>query len=115
MAAGDCRERLGQHAEAAALYRQALKADPSLVGLCYKIGRAEHDQRHQREALEWFERAARAEPGNAMPHYYIGFAHKERGKRALAVAAFRAYLAARPDAEDRKDIEREIEDLGGRP
>ena len=49
-----------------------------------------------------------------MPHYYLGFAYKERGQRARAIGAFRAYLEAKPDAEDRKDIEREIEDLGGK-
>ena len=50
-----------------------------------------------------------------MPHYYLGFAYKERGQRAKAVDSFRSYLRAKPDADDRKDIEREIEDLGGSP
>jgi cytochrome c-type biogenesis protein CcmH/NrfG len=48
-----------------------------------------------------------------MPHYYLGYAFKERGQKARAIQEFRAYLKARPDAEDRKDIEQEIEDLGG--
>ena len=85
------------------------------MALYYRIGRAERDAGRPRQALPWFERAARAEPKNAMPHYYLGFAYKERGQRARAVEAFRAYLSARPDADDRADIAREIEDLGGRP
>jgi cytochrome c-type biogenesis protein CcmH/NrfG len=48
-----------------------------------------------------------------MPHYYLGFSHKERGRKSQAAAAFRTYLKLKPDADDRKDIEREIEDLGG--
>ncbi|MEY2667961.1 MAG: hypothetical protein RJA59_599, partial [Pseudomonadota bacterium] len=31
------------------------------------------------------------------------------------IQEFRRYLAERPDADDRKDVEREIEDLGGKP
>jgi cytochrome c-type biogenesis protein CcmH/NrfG len=48
-----------------------------------------------------------------MPHYYLGFAYKERGRKALAAASFRRYLQLKPDADDRKDIERELDDLGG--
>jgi tetratricopeptide (TPR) repeat protein len=115
VAAGDCKMRLGKHADAAAAYKRALQADPKLVGLYYKIARAEHEAAGRAGALPWYERAAREEPRNPMPHYYLGFAYKERGQRARAIQAFRAYLAAKPDAEDKKDIEREIEDLGGAP
>jgi cytochrome c-type biogenesis protein CcmH/NrfG len=50
-----------------------------------------------------------------MPHYYLGFAYKERGQRARAIVAFKTFLQKKPDAEERKDIEAEIEDLGGTP
>jgi tetratricopeptide (TPR) repeat protein len=106
--------RLGKFAEAATIYKRALQADPKLVPLYYKIARAEHEAVGRARALPWYERAAREEPRNPMPHYYLGFAYKERGQRARAIGAFRAYLEAKPDAEDRKDIEREIEDLGGK-
>jgi cytochrome c-type biogenesis protein CcmH/NrfG len=48
-----------------------------------------------------------------MSHYYLGFAYKDQRQRGRAVEQFRAYLAKRPDAEDRVDIEREIDDLRG--
>ena len=115
VAAADCKMRLGKYADASAAYRRALQADPRLVPLYYKIARAEHEGAGRAAALPWYERAAREEPRNPMPHYYLGFAYKERGQQARAIQAFRAYLGAKPDAEDRKDIEREIEDLGGRP
>ena len=39
------------------------------------------------------ERAAKEEPGNPMPHYYLGYAFKERGARQKAVAAFKEAIA----------------------
>ncbi len=113
VALGECKQKLGKHSEAIALYRQVLKADPSQVGLFYKIGRAVHDSSGPRQALPWYERAGREDPKNPMPHYYLGFSYKERGLKAKAIQEFKAYLKAKPDADDRKDVEREIEDLGG--
>lgn len=113
VAIGDCKERLGKHAEAIRAYREALKGDPSQVGLYYRIARAIHEGFGAREALPWYERAAREDRKNAMPHYYLGHAYKERRQRSRAIQEFRAYLKLRPDADDRKDIEQEIEDLGG--
>jgi len=55
------------------------------------------------------------EKGNPMPHLYLGYAYKERGAKARALQAFKTYLAVKPDAEDRADVEREIEYLGGKP
>jgi hypothetical protein len=60
-------------------------------------------------ALPWYERAAKDEPGNAMPHYYLGYAYKERGQHARAVQQFKAFLEKKPDAPERQDIEAEIE------
>ncbi|HTP27760.1 MAG TPA: tetratricopeptide repeat protein [Anaeromyxobacteraceae bacterium] len=114
VAAGDCKAHLGRYADAVAIYRGALAANPRLVGLYYKIGYAEHEAGNRNGAVAWFERAAREEPANPMSHYYLGFAYKERGERARAIEAFRAYLKGKPDADDRRDIESEIGDLGGR-
>ena len=65
-------------------------------------------------AVPWYEKAAAADPGNPMPHLYLGYWYKERGQKSQAVQAFRQYLSERPDADDRKDVEREIEDLGAK-
>jgi cellulose synthase operon protein C len=110
---GDSKEKLGKHAEAIRAYREALKGDPSQVGLYYRIARAIHEGSGAREALPWYERAAREDRKNPMPHYYLGHAYKERRQRSRAIQEFRSYLKLRPDADDRKDIEQEIEDLGG--
>jgi len=110
---GDCKEKLGRHAEAIRAYRDALKGDPAQVALYYRIARAIHEVSGIRDALPWYERAAREDRQNAMPHYYLGYAYKERGQRSRAIQEFRAYLKLKPDADDRKDVEREVEDLGG--
>jgi len=110
---GDCRARMGQHGQAVQVYKDALRSDPKLVAAYYKIARSLHESQGAKPAIPWYEKAAQLEPKNPMPHYYLGFTHKERGRKAQAVASFRTYLQLKPDAEDRKDIEREIEDLGG--
>jgi tetratricopeptide (TPR) repeat protein len=92
-----------------------LKEDPATVQVLYKLARALHETQGLPAALPWYERAAKEEAGNAMPHYYLGYAFKERGAKARAVQEFKAYLAAKPDADDKGDIVREIEDLGGTP
>jgi hypothetical protein len=48
-----------------------------------------------------------------MPHYYLGYLYKERGQKAKAVAEFKRFLQLRPEADEKKDIEAEIEDIGG--
>jgi tetratricopeptide (TPR) repeat protein len=77
------------------------------------MARALHESAGAKAAVPWYERAVREEPDNPMPYYYLGFAYKDRGQRAKAVQLFKKYLVKRPDAEDKKDIEQEIEDLGG--
>jgi tetratricopeptide (TPR) repeat protein len=114
MELADVRVKLGQHAEAIKAYRDALKADPKLVELHYRIARAVHESQGAKAATPWYEQAVRLEPKNPMPHYYMGFAYKARGQRGEAVRAFKRYLELKPDAEDRRDIEQEIEDLQAR-
>jgi len=80
-----------------------------------RIARAVHDSQGETAAVPWYERAVKEDQENPMPHYYLGYAFKERGAKARAVQEFKAYLARRPDAEDQGDILREIEDLGGTP
>jgi predicted Zn-dependent protease len=113
VAIGDCLDKVGKHAEAIRVYREALKADPKQRALYYKIARAIHEGGGAREALAWYERAAREDPQNSMAFYYLGYLYKERGQRPRAVQALRTYLRLKPDADDRKDIQLEIEDLGG--
>jgi cellulose synthase operon protein C len=114
VAQAECTARLGKHEEAVKLFEALLKADPKAVPAYYLLARSLHESKGLGAALPWYERAAREEPANAMPHYYLGYAYKERGQKAKAVAEFKKFLEIRPDAPEKKDIEAEIEDLGGR-
>jgi len=94
------------------VFRDVLKSDPAAVQSLYRLARALHESEGARVALPWYERAAREDPENPMPHYYLGYLYKERNQKAKAIQEFKKYLQLRPDAEERKDIEVEIEDLG---
>jgi tetratricopeptide (TPR) repeat protein len=109
-----CQVRLGRATEAVALYQQALKGDPTHVEVYYLIARAVSDSQGLKAAVPWYEKAVAKEPSNPMPHLYLGYWHKERGQKSAAVQEFRKYLSMRPDADDKKDVEQEIEDLGGK-
>ena len=80
----------------------------------YRIARAVHDSQGEGPAVPWYERAAKDDRENPMPHYYLGYLYKEKNQRARAVQEFRRYLSLKPDADEKKDILAEIEDLGPR-
>ena len=92
-------------------YQAALKTDPKLTYVYYKVARAFTEQAQHAKAIDWYRKATTLEPENPMAYYYLGFAYKERNKRREAVQAFKDYLARKPDATDKKDIEDEIYDL----
>jgi tetratricopeptide (TPR) repeat protein len=109
-----CTAQLRKHEEAARLLQDLLKVDPGATQAYYLLARSLHESKGAAAALPWYERAAKEEPQNPMPHYYLGYAYKERKLRSKAVEEFRKFLKQRPDAPERKDIEAEIEDLGGK-
>ncbi|HEY6005584.1 MAG TPA: tetratricopeptide repeat protein, partial [Anaeromyxobacter sp.] len=113
LALGDCKAKLGKNDEAVRIFKDVMKSDPSAVQALYRLARALHESEGARIALPVYERAAREDPKNPMPHYYLGYLYKERNQKQRAVQEFRRYLELRPDAEEKKDIENEIEDLGG--
>ena len=45
----------------------------------------------------------------------VGFDSAATERARVTVESFKAFLAMKPDADERKDIEAEIEDLGGAP
>ncbi len=110
----ECTARQGKHEEAVKLYQALLKADPKAVQAYYLLARSLHESRGAAAALPYYERAAREDPANPMPHYYLAYAYKVKGQRARAIQEFKAFLDRKPEAPEKRDIEAEIEDLGGR-
>ena len=84
VALGDCQLRIGKAEDAAKAFRDVLRADPNAVPVLYRLGRALHEAEGERAALPWYERAAREEKDNPMPHYYLGYLYKERGEKRRA-------------------------------
>ncbi|HEX9306057.1 MAG TPA: tetratricopeptide repeat protein [Anaeromyxobacter sp.] len=113
VALADCKAKLGRYDDAVRTYREVMKLDPAAVQVLYKVGRAVHESVGAKAALPWYERAAKEEKDNPMPHYYLGYMYKERAQKARAVAEFRRFLQLKPEADEKKDIEAEIEDLSG--
>ncbi len=113
IALADCKAKLGKYDDAVRNYREVMKVDPAAVQVFYKLGRAVHESEGAKAALPWYERAAKEEKDNPMPHYYLGYMCKERGQKARAVAEFKRFLQLKPEADEKKDIEAEIEDLSG--
>ncbi|HVE84894.1 MAG TPA: tetratricopeptide repeat protein, partial [Myxococcales bacterium] len=108
---GDCYFQAVKWPEAIARYQLALKADPKLVQVYYKLGRAYSEKGEHAKAISFYQKATQLDKDNAMPYYYLGYAYKERGRKREAVAAFRDYLKRKPEAEDKAEIEDEINDM----
>ncbi len=113
IAFADAKAKLGRHEDAVRIYREVLKHDPAAVQVLYKLARSVHEASGPKAALPLYERAAKEDPANAMPHYYLGYLYKERGDRARASGEFKRFLALKPDADEKRDIEAELDDLGG--
>ncbi|GIW42221.1 MAG: hypothetical protein KatS3mg076_2798 [Candidatus Binatia bacterium] len=63
-------------------------------------------------ALEAYRRALSLDPSLALAHRGIGMVAHARGERETASKALRAYLAGRPDAPDRRYVEKILRELG---
>jgi predicted Zn finger-like uncharacterized protein len=109
--AGDAYFQEGKWDKAISRYTAALKADSRLKTVFYKLGRAYTEKGNNRAAIEWYQKAAEAESENPMTFYYLGYLYKEKGRRREAIVAFKDYLAKKPTAEDKQEIEDEIYDL----
>jgi len=104
----DLQRQAAKWKNAIASYTAALKADPGLTGLYYRLGRAHSEMGQYDKAIGFYQRGLQSKPDDAQSWYHLGYALKERGKKREAVAAFQSYLAKAPDAKDKKDIEDEI-------
>ncbi|MFN0062142.1 MAG: tetratricopeptide repeat protein [Myxococcaceae bacterium] len=108
---GDCHAHANKWPEAIAAYQTALKYNSKDTTVFFKIGRAYTEENKHGNAIEWYQRAIAADATNPMPYYHLGYALKERARKKDAIFAFKAYLARKPDATDKKDVEEEIYDL----
>lgn len=89
--------RAGRLAEAEALYREALAADPDLAEAHHMLGVLAHQAGRYEEALERIDRATATNPNHAGRHNHAGLALLALGRHDAAIARFRRALRLRPD------------------
>lgn len=100
-AAGPLAEAVRQHragrlAEAEALYRRILRADPRQAGALHLLGVLVHQQGRHDQAVELIDRAIALDGTRAEFHYNLGNAHAASGRLDQAVRCFRAALVLQP-------------------
>ena len=110
-AIGDAYSQAEQWAQAIVTYEKAIKADPALKSVYFKLGLAYGETKKFDLAITNYKKATEVEPENATVWLSLGYAYKERKQRAEAASAFSRYLAKRPDAENKREIEDEIDYL----
>jgi len=110
-AIGDAYSQAEEWGQAIATYEKALKADPDLKTVYFKLGSAYGEEKKWDQAITFYKKATAVEPDNADVWLRLGYAYKEQKKRGEAASAFERYLAKRPDADNKREIEDEIDYL----
>jgi predicted O-linked N-acetylglucosamine transferase (SPINDLY family) len=87
----------GRLAEAQALYRRVLDAEPRHVDALHFLGFAELQLGRPPRAVELISQALSLHPGNAPAHNNLGAAQLAQGQVAPAIASFRRALELAPD------------------
>lgn len=95
---------------AAAAYREALEADPSLTHIWVQLGHALKEEGDLAAAETAYRAAVESSPGEAEPWLHLGHLQKQRGER---VAAHRSYLIALKHEPGNPDVLREMAQLLG--
>ncbi len=96
-ALGRTRARRGAADEAEALYRDALRRDPTYAPARVSLGLLRLDQGRFEDALAEFREAARLRPLDAEPHINLGAVFGRMGRLEDASDEFREALRLRPD------------------
>jgi predicted TPR repeat methyltransferase len=89
--------RAGRLAEADALYRQILSAEPFHADALHFLGVIAGQTGKHVEAVEWFRQAIVRQPGNPEAHKNFSIALKAVGQVDEAISACRQAVAIKPD------------------
>ncbi len=89
--------RAGRLAEAEAIYRQILAADPCHADCLHLLGMIEHQRGHHETAIELIGQAIAVSPSQAAYHSNLGTILQAQGKLDEAAACFHRALALKPD------------------
>lgn len=83
-------------AQAIAAYREATHAKPDFLRPTNRIAYLLASQERFAEAEPYFQTVLRADPGNAVAHFNLGYTHDKRGQYDKAVHEFREATRLNP-------------------
>src|SRR5262245_52347082 len=87
----------GRLAEAAAAYREVIRADPRNVDALHFLGYVHFQRGEYRDAIDLMARSLAVQPANPRAQYNLGIACLAAGERERAAAAFRDAASLQPD------------------
>src|SRR2546429_7872875 len=93
---GHLLELFGLKPRAIAAYREAMRVEPDFVRPVNRIAYLLASQERFAEAEPYFQAVLRADPGNAVAHFNLGFTLDKRGQYERAVHEFREATRLNP-------------------
>jgi len=90
-------QRAGRLAEAEALYRRILAAQPNHAGALHFLGVIALQGGRHDAALEWIRKSIVIDPNNPVAHSNLGVVWRATGRLDEAIAAYRRAVALQPD------------------
>lgn len=110
-AIGDAYMNGEQFQKAVDSYEQALKSDPNLKSVYSKLGDSYRSLNKFDKAVANYKKATQVDANNAEAFLNLGWSYKEQHQKKEAAKSFKEYLRLKPDADNKKDIEYEIDQL----
>src|SRR5258706_15365769 len=89
-------ELFGRHAQAIEAYREAALAKPDFLRAVNRIAYLLASQQRYADAEPYFQAVLRANPGNAVAHFNLGFTYEKRGQYDKAIQEFRKATGLKP-------------------
>ena len=89
-------EFFGRNPQAIAAYREAMRAKPDFIRPVNSIAYLLASQERFAEAEPYFQAVLRADPGNAVAHFNLGFSFDKRGQLEKAIHEFREATRLNP-------------------
>lgn len=111
--AAEAYEQLRQYNLCASEYQQAIRLRPHVADYYIRIASCNRMSGNLDAAAHMIATAKDIESGNPEVWKEQGAIFETQGNAIFAIEAYNQYLALRPNAADRSEIERRIQNLGG--
>ena len=96
----------------AALYREAIRVEPSRAIAHLNLGHALGRQGLENQAMSAFRRAIHLQPDLAEAHFSLGWMFKRQGRLDDAASEFRETLRIKPDHSGARDAMNALAEMG---